>query len=56
VCREAATAAVREYVHSATEEGAADVETIYLTLEHFERGLGEVEPTGADGGGGGQFN
>jgi transitional endoplasmic reticulum ATPase len=54
VCREASTAAVREYVRSASE-GAADVETIDLTLDHFERALSEVESTGVDGGGGAQF-
>jgi transitional endoplasmic reticulum ATPase len=59
VCREAATAAVREYVQSSTEGTAAGVETIYLTLEHFERALSEVEPSGTDGVstfGGGSFD
>jgi transitional endoplasmic reticulum ATPase len=51
VCREAATAAVREYVRGANEEPTADVETIHLTLEHFERALGDVEPTEADSSG-----
>ncbi len=44
VCREAATAAVRKYVRSATE--GTDVDTIDLTLEHFERALDEVEAGG----------
>jgi transitional endoplasmic reticulum ATPase len=49
VCREAATAAVREYVRSAAE-GAADVATIDLMLDHFERAFNEVESSGAGGG------
>ncbi|MCH7659869.1 MAG: AAA family ATPase, partial [Euryarchaeota archaeon] len=44
VCREAATAAVREYV---TEGG--EIEEIFLTREGFERALAEVDSSGADG-------
>ena len=44
VCREAATAAVRGYVRGA----AVDVDTIDLTIEHFEQALGEVEPSETD--------
>jgi transitional endoplasmic reticulum ATPase len=43
VCREAATAAVREFV----DAGAADVDGIVLTADHFERALAEVEATAA---------
>jgi transitional endoplasmic reticulum ATPase len=49
VCREASTAAVREYVR-ATDRGRAGVETIELTVEHFERALSAVEPGGTDAG------
>ncbi len=44
VCREAATAAVREFVDS-----GGDVEGIVLTREHFERGLADVDPSAPDG-------
>ena len=47
VCREAATAAVRQYV---TEGG--EVGEIYLTREGFEQALLDVDPSGADGSGG----
>ncbi|GAA0472188.1 CDC48 family AAA ATPase (plasmid) [Halococcus dombrowskii] len=49
VCREASTAAVREYVRSTNEGTAADVATIDLTLDHFERALSEVESTRVGG-------
>ncbi len=39
VCREAATIAVREYVH----DDAADVEGIVLTMDHFEQALEAVD-------------
>ena len=47
VCREAATAAVRQYV---TEGG--EVGEIYLTREGFEQALLDVDPSGVDGSGG----
>ena len=50
-CREAATAAVREYVAG----GAEDLESMALTRESFERALEEVGPSGADGGRTGRF-
>jgi transitional endoplasmic reticulum ATPase len=43
VCREAAMAAVREYVRSTTKGSAANVETIELTADHFEQALSIVE-------------
>ncbi|MDL5362467.1 CDC48 family AAA ATPase [Halalkalicoccus sp. NIPERK01] len=46
VCREAATAAVREYV-----EGDGDVEGIFLTRAGFERALDDVDPNAAEGSG-----
>ncbi|MEF8975984.1 MAG: hypothetical protein V5A21_07135 [Halapricum sp.] len=41
VCREAAQIAVREYI-DATD---ADIESIELTMDHFERALETVEAT-----------
>lgn len=43
VCREAATAAVREYVNVGGE-----VEEIFLTREHFERALSDVDASAGD--------
>lgn len=43
VCREAALAAVREYVESTSR----DVETIYLTAADFEDAIASIEPSGA---------
>jgi len=41
LCREAATAAVREHVHAKTEGEPTPVEDIVLTREHFEAALQE---------------
>jgi len=50
VCREAAAAAVREFV----DEGG-DVEGIVLTAEHFEAALADAETGGNSGGGTGEI-
>jgi transitional endoplasmic reticulum ATPase len=42
VCREASTAAVREYVRQSQSDGATSVTDIDLTLEHFEQAFDEV--------------
>ena len=47
VCREASTAAVREYVRSVSEETTPNVEALVLTPEHFEQALRDVEFGGA---------
>jgi transitional endoplasmic reticulum ATPase len=44
VCREAATVALREFV----EAGGTDTETIYLTSDHFETAIEEVEQSSDD--------
>ena len=43
VCREAATIAVREYVHATANGEAASVDEIELTMNHFEQALEEVD-------------
>jgi transitional endoplasmic reticulum ATPase len=51
LCREAATAAVREHVRAQSEGEPADVEDIVLTQAHFEAALEEINPEMADNGG-----
>ncbi|MDY6819669.1 MAG: CDC48 family AAA ATPase [Halobacteriales archaeon] len=48
VCREAATIAVREYVHSAADDSSTDVEDITVTMDHFEQALEEINPDDTD--------
>jgi transitional endoplasmic reticulum ATPase len=50
VCREAATAAVRDHVEAAADGESAPVESIELTAAHFEQALAAVEPRGTDAG------
>jgi transitional endoplasmic reticulum ATPase len=48
VCREAATIAVRDHVEATHAGDERDVESITLTMEHFERALDDVEAMGTD--------
>ena len=47
VCREAATIAVRDHVTAAATDENAAVDDIYLTADHFEQALGEVDAASA---------
>ena len=47
VCREAATIAVRDHVTAAATDENAAVDDIYLTADHFEQALEEVDAASA---------
>ena len=47
VCREAATIAVRDHVTAAATDENAAVDDIYLTADHFEQALEEVDAESA---------
>ena len=49
VCREAAAAAVREFVEREGGDGDGDVESIEVGMGHFEAALGEVSPSAGGG-------